>query len=161
MTTKRRTEIQKTRGAFARAFTQAGRSLPTALRLNWRNVLMPWRLLPMPVALALIGLVALAMIIAPDEATGKGNGCRAAALDVRDTLKVIATDEDQLLITRDSLREFAIAQVEVLTICQGATPVATIGGQPVPPMACEEDEVIGYIGIPDLLACIHIDDFAR
>ncbi len=63
MTTKR-TERQKTRAAFARAFKQAGApSLPAFIRANWRNILMPWRMLPMPIAWALIGLVALAMVL--------------------------------------------------------------------------------------------------
>jgi hypothetical protein len=47
---------------FRRAFAQSAQSLPAMLRHNWRNVLMPWRMLPYPIALALIGLVALAMV---------------------------------------------------------------------------------------------------
>ena len=160
MTTKRLSEMQKTRGAFGRAFAQAGQSLPAALRINWRNVVMPWRMLPQPVALALIGLVALAMVITPSEADSKGdgNGCQAAALHLRDVFKGIATDEDYRLIHRDSLQEFAIAQAELLGVCEGAQPVATIGGTAVPStLACEEDEVIGFVGIPDTLVCIHYE----
>ncbi len=39
---------------------------------------------------------------------------------------------------------------------QGA---ATVGGTVVPPLECEEDEVIGFFGVPNTLACIHIDSF--
>lgn len=35
---------------------------------------------------------------------------------------------------------------------------ATIGGTKVPELHCQEDEVIGFNGIPDTLVCIHIDD---
>lgn len=35
---------------------------------------------------------------------------------------------------------------------------ATIGGQQVPAIECEEDEVIGFIGIPDTLVCIHYEE---
>ncbi len=38
-------------------------ALPLMARVNWRNVVMPWRMLPAPVALALIALVALAMVL--------------------------------------------------------------------------------------------------
>ena len=36
---------------------------------------------------------------------------------------------------------------------------ATVGGTKVPELECEEDEVIGFFGVPDTLACIHIDSF--
>lgn len=108
MVTKRLSEMAKARRAFRRAFAQLGQSLPALARNNWRNVLMPWRLLPQPIALALIGLVALAMVLNPPEA--------------------------------DSF------------------DVATIGGTAVPStLACEEDEVIGFVGIPDTLVCIQFE----
>ena len=34
---------------------------------------------------------------------------------------------------------------------------ATVGGTNVPPLRCEEDEVIGFLGVPDTLECIQID----
>ena len=34
---------------------------------------------------------------------------------------------------------------------------ATIGGTTVPPLQCAEDEVIGFVGVPDTLECIQID----
>ena len=107
MTTKRKTEIEKARGQFVRAFRQLGRSLPAALRANWRNVLMPWRMLPLPLALALVALIALAMVLDEGDATS-----------------------------------------------------ATVGGTLVPAtLDCEEDEVIGFVGIPDTLVCVHVDSF--
>ncbi len=36
---------------------------------------------------------------------------------------------------------------------------ATVGGTTVPELECEEDEVIGFFGVPNTLACIHIDSF--
>jgi hypothetical protein len=69
MVTPRKTESEKTRAAFGRAFGQLTRGLPSILVRNWRNVLMPWRMLPYPIALALIGLVALAIVFAPPETT--------------------------------------------------------------------------------------------
>lgn len=37
---------------------------------------------------------------------------------------------------------------------------ANVGGTDVPNgLQCEEDEVIGFIGIPDTLVCLHIDSF--
>lgn len=108
MVTKRKTEMEKTRAAFGRAFSQLFRRLPATLRRNWLNILMPWRLLPQPVALALIGLVALAMVCAPPTDAG-----------------------------RDA---------------------STIGGTLVPDgLHCAEDEVIGFVGIPDTLVCVHTD----
>ena len=91
MTTKR-TDRQKTRAAFARAFRQAGiPSLPAAMRANWRNVVMPWRMLPQPVALALIALVALAMVLDIGEepipapaASEQGSGQRTVTLTLGD-----------------------------------------------------------------------------
>jgi hypothetical protein len=37
---------------------------------------------------------------------------------------------------------------------------ATIGGQDVPALACEEDETIGFVGIPDTLVCVHFENYA-
>lgn len=40
-----------------------------------------------------------------------------------------------------------------------APVISTIGGTPVPyGLACQEDEVIAFHGVPDDLACVHIDD---
>ncbi len=64
--TKKLTRNQKTRAAFARAFHSAGmspRGVNRIMRANWRNILMPWRMIPAPMAWALIGLVALAMVL--------------------------------------------------------------------------------------------------
>lgn len=108
MTTKRKTEMQKARGAFGRAFTQTGQAIPATVRRHWRKLLMPWTMLPHSVALALIGLVALAMVLD----TGDGS--------------------------------------------------ATIGGTAVPStLDCAEDESIAFVGIPDTLVCVHVDNFAE
>lgn len=101
MTTPRKSEISKAAGAFRRAFVQLQRALPATIRQHWLTILFPIRLIPSPVALALIALFALAMYLNP------------------------------------------------------SAEVASIGGQDVPPLACEEDELIGFVGIPDLLVCIH------
>lgn len=37
---------------------------------------------------------------------------------------------------------------------------ATIGGTPVHELACEEDEVISWVGI-DTLDCVHFEDVAK
>ncbi len=111
MTTKRKSELTKTAGAFRRAFKQARESMPAVLREHWKTILFPIRLVPTPVALALIALVALAMILYPpvDEAG-----------------------------------------------------TATIGGQDVPSaLHCEEDETIGFVGIPDTLLCVHYENYAE
>ncbi len=34
---------------------------------------------------------------------------------------------------------------------------ATIAGQRVPELHCQEDELIGFHGIPDEISCVHID----
>lgn len=48
----------------------------------------------------------------------------------------------------------AVASTLGLQSCDNAT----IGGTPVPKdLHCEEDEVIGFHGVPDDLACLHID----
>lgn len=45
----------------------------------------------------------------------------------------------------------------VVMLCSCAPrPRAEIGGTPVPAVSCEEDEVIGFVGV-DELACVHID----
>lgn len=113
MTTPRKSELSKTVGAFRRAFAQLGQVLPMprmARALPWRAILMPWRWIPSPVMLAMIGLVALAMVL--------------------DAIAAPAT-------------------------------VATIGGQAVPVLACQEDETIAFVGIPDTLVCVHIDSYAE
>ncbi len=47
------------------------------------------------------------------------------------------------------------------TVCISGTLLdgsdATIGGTVVPKLDCQEDEVIGFIGVPDTLVCIHIE----
>lgn len=64
--TKKLTRRQKTISAFGRAFLVAGvrpRMVSRIMRANWRNIIMPWRMIPAPMAWALIGLVALAMVL--------------------------------------------------------------------------------------------------
>ena len=63
MVTKRKSEFQKARGESWRAVKSMGRALPILARVNWRNIVMPWRMIPMPLAMALIALVALAMVL--------------------------------------------------------------------------------------------------
>lgn len=63
MATKRKSEFAKASGDTRRAVVRLVRALPVVTRLNWRNVFMPWRLVPMPIGMALIALVALAMIL--------------------------------------------------------------------------------------------------
>ena len=63
MVTKRKSEFSKARGDTRRAVVRMVKALPIIARVNWRTVVMPWRLIPMPVALALIALVALAMVL--------------------------------------------------------------------------------------------------
>jgi hypothetical protein len=48
----------------------------------------------------------------------------------------------------------AIASTLGVQSCDGAT----VGGTPVPAdLHCNEDEVIGFHGVPDDLACLHAD----
>lgn len=63
MVTKRKSEYAKARGDVRRALARMVKALPMVARVNWRNIVMPWRMLPVPVALALIALVALAMVL--------------------------------------------------------------------------------------------------
>ncbi len=63
MTTRRKSEFEKARGDVRRSISRMVRMLPYLAFVNWRNIVMPWRMLPVPVALALIALVALAMIL--------------------------------------------------------------------------------------------------
>lgn len=63
MVTKRKSELAKARGETLRAASRMVKALPMVARVNWRNIVMPWRMLPAPVALALIALVALAMVL--------------------------------------------------------------------------------------------------
>ena len=67
MVTKRKSEFEKARGDARRGLARMVGTLPLVARLNWRNVVMPWRMLPAPVALALIALVALAMVLDTGE----------------------------------------------------------------------------------------------
>lgn len=74
MVTKRKSELQKASGDCRRAFGRMVAALPMVARVNWRNVVMPWRLIPAPVALALIALVALAMVLDNgDNVTANGD----------------------------------------------------------------------------------------
>ncbi len=63
MATQRKSEFAKARGDARRGITRLVGSLPGMARLNWRTVIMPWRLIPMPIGMALIALVALAMVL--------------------------------------------------------------------------------------------------
>ncbi len=83
MTTKRKSELHKASGDVLRGASRFMRALPMVARVNWRNVVMPWRMLPMPVAIALIALVALAMVLdngdVPASAEGNGEGVTIGA----------------------------------------------------------------------------------
>ena len=50
--------------------------------------------------------------------TGKFAQCRAGALEVRFQLTELATSKDQRHITRDKLKEFALAQAAILDPCE-------------------------------------------
>ena len=76
MTTKRKSELHKASGDMMRATSRFMRALPMVTRVNWRNVVMPWRMIPAPVALALIALVALAMVL------DNGDDVAASSADV-------------------------------------------------------------------------------
>ena len=54
-----------------------------------------------------------------------------------------------------------VALAMVLDTLAAPSTVATIGGQDVPPLACEEDETIGFVGIPDTLVCVHYENYAE
>lgn len=42
---------------------------------------------------------------------------------------------------------------------ESSPPASTIGGTEVPTdLDCEEDEVIGFHGVPDSLDCLHLDN---
>ncbi len=49
--------------------------------------------------------------------TGKYAECRAGALEVRFQLAELAGSKDQRHITRDKLKEFALAQSSILDVC--------------------------------------------
>lgn len=89
--------------------------------------------------------------------------CRAAALEVRFQLTEAATSTGELSDEYQAkLRDFAAAQAEALQPCADTAQEtgATIGGTIVPPgLHCQEDEVIAFHGVPDDLACVHIDSF--
>ena len=63
MVTRRKSETSKAMGETRRGLAHLVGSLPMVARVNWRTLVMPWRLIPMPVAMALIALVALAMVL--------------------------------------------------------------------------------------------------
>ncbi len=73
MVTKRKSELQKASGDVRRSFGRMVAALPMVARVNWRNIVMPWRMIPVPVALALIGLVALAMVLDNGDAPANAN----------------------------------------------------------------------------------------
>lgn len=73
MVTKRKSEFSKARGDIRRATVRMVKALPM-VRVNWRNVIMPWRLIPMPIAMALIALVALAMVLDNGDNVGASVG---------------------------------------------------------------------------------------
>ena len=60
---KQKSELSNATRATRRGLGRMLGALPLVARVNWRNIVMPWRMLPAPVALALIGLVALAMVL--------------------------------------------------------------------------------------------------
>lgn len=67
MVTRRKSEFEKARGEMRRGLHSLIRAVPVLARLHWRDLVMPWRRLSAPVALALIALVALAMILDTGE----------------------------------------------------------------------------------------------
>ena len=60
---KQKSELSNATRATRRGISRMLGALPVVARVNWKNIVMPWRMLPAPVALALIGLVALAMVL--------------------------------------------------------------------------------------------------
>ena len=128
--TKKLTRRQKTTAAFGRAFVVAGmrpRMVSRLMRAHWRNILMPWRMLPAPMAWALIGLVALAMLLD----YGEGNeGADANAAAPSPTVTVAAAP----------------------TVA-GATITLTLGQYIPGETPCEEDAVYDTVGEE----CIHVD----
>lgn len=145
MVTKRLSHAEKVHRAFGRAFSLLG--VPALVRRNWLNVLMPWRLLPYPIALSLIGLVALAMVCS-DPAPGtwqEPTSTPEPAGISGQAIAIIGTCADK-------------GGTLDMTTGECIMP-ATVGGTFVPAdLACEEDQVIGFVGIPDTLVCIQFDE---
>lgn len=58
------------------------------------------------------------------------------------------------------MKIFASAVAVLASFSAGAAGCGpTVGGTPVPQhLNCEEDEVIGFHGVPDDLACLHRDN---
>ncbi len=55
----------------------------------------------------------------------------------------------------------ALAMILYPPVDETAEP-ATIGGQDVPSsLHCQEDESIGFVGVPDTLVCVHVDNYAE
>ncbi len=147
MTTPRKTDMQKTRGAFARAFTQTGQAIPALLRTNWRNIVMPWRMLPHPVALALIGLVALAMVLDMGEEPVSTIGSTAvpSTLDCAEDTVIAFTGVDTL----------ACVHFENIPASYG-TVTLTLGDYVPGESPCAEDEIYDTVAVE----CVHIDRVA-
>lgn len=52
------------------------------------------------------------------------------------------------------------ASVPNVILITGEGNRASVGGTDVPNgLTCEEDEVIGFVGMPDVLVCVHVDSF--
>ena len=92
MVTKRKTEFSKASGDLRRSFARMWHALPVVGRANWRMLLQPWRMVPAPVALALIALIALAMVLDTGEQTSASGGTVTAATATPDTSIMIGAD---------------------------------------------------------------------
>lgn len=123
--TKRLTRRQKTIGAFARAFVVAGmrpRLVSRMMRAHWRNILMPWRMLPMPIAWALIGLVALAMIL------DTGDDLQTSTIGANTVPYALDCEEDEVIAFDSTARApYPLACVHIDTLASPpAAVVATV-----------------------------------
>ena len=92
MVTKRKSEISKATGDLRRATARMWRALPMVGRANWGMMLQPWRLVPAPVALALIALIALAMVLDTGEQTSASAYTVPAGSPTPDTSIMIGGD---------------------------------------------------------------------
>lgn len=148
MVTKRKTELDKASGDMRRAFVRFTRALPMVAwiirampktRPSWRTILMPWRLIPSPVALALIALVALAMVLDSGEEVTATDGISHQAVGIIDD----CADTGGILDMTD-----------------GVCYAITIGADTVAPgTACAEDEVISYLVLlgGEGVGCVHYE----
>lgn len=145
--TVKKTNRQKTSAAFGRAFKQAGvPSIPAVVRANWRNIVMPWRMIPQPVAFALIGLVALAMVLDMGaEASTIGGTSVPTDMDCAEDTVIAFTGVDTL----------DCVHFENIPASYG-TVTLTLGDYVPGESPCVEDEIYDTVAVE----CIHIDRVA-